>query len=342
MREPAFWWRQAGVAAGLLAPLGALYGLVAARRLAGRGWRAGVPVVCIGNPTIGGAGKTPLALAVVRILREAGERPVLLSRGYGGTLAGPVQVDPAVHRSADVGDEPLLLARAAPTIVARDRVAGAKAAMTAGASIIVMDDGFQNPSLVKDFSVLVIDARRGIGNGKVTPAGPLRAPLAAQMARADALVVVGEPQGQGRLPDIPAAGIPVFRASLVPDERMIAGLRGSRVLAFAGIGDPEKFFATLRARGIAVTATRAFADHHRYTRAEAKALCEQADRDGLILVTTEKDAARLHGDMSVAELAARTHALPVTARLEDEPAFRSVLLEKVAQTRTEAGRRPQS
>src|SRR5205807_8554022 len=166
MREPAFWWRPPGWQAGVLAPAAALYGAMAGRRLARPGRRAGVPVVCIGNPTLGGAGKTPTAIAAARMLAAAGERPALLSRGYGGMLAGPLLVDPARHRALDVGDEPLLLAHVAATIVARDRVKGAAAAAAAGASVIVMDDGFQNPSLVKDVSILVIDARRGVGNGR--------------------------------------------------------------------------------------------------------------------------------------------------------------------------------
>src|SRR5690348_2940661 len=166
MREPAFWWRKPGLAASLLAPLGALYGAVAARRMRRLGQRARAPVVCIGNLTVGGAGKTPTAIAAAQALREAGAKPAFLTRGYGGRLAGPVAVAPT-HDAADVGDEPLLLARVAPTVVARDRVAGAIAAVEAGADVIVMDDGFQNPALAKDLSLLVVDGRRGIGNGKV-------------------------------------------------------------------------------------------------------------------------------------------------------------------------------
>jgi tetraacyldisaccharide 4'-kinase len=334
MREPAFWWREAGIAAAVLAPFAAIYGALAARRLVRQGRRAGAPVVCIGNPTVGGAGKTPLALAVARMLAAAGERPALLSRGYGGKLPGPLQVDPVRHHAADVGDEPLLLACVAPTIVARDRVAGAAAALIAGAGIIVMDDGFQNSSLTKDFSILVVDARRGIGNGKVIPAGPLRAPLDAQLTRAHALVVVGQPSGvPTALAGIVNRGIPAFRASLAPDVGCIATLGGGRVLAFAAIGDPEKFFAMLRNAGITVAATRGFADHHRYTRVEAQALCARADREGLILMTTEKDAVRMRGDDQVTELAARARALPVTLVLEDEAGFKKLLLEKVAQAR---------
>jgi tetraacyldisaccharide 4'-kinase len=334
MREPAFWWREAGLAAGLLAPFAALYGAVASARLRQRGTRAAAPVICIGNLTVGGAGKTPLALTVARLLTEAGEVPVLLSRGYGGKLAGPLRVNPARHRAADVGDEPLLLARSAPAVVARDRIKGAQAAVAAGASVIVMDDGFQNPSLQKDFSVLVVDARRGIGNGRVVPAGPLRAPLSVQLARADALVVVGTSDAAaGVTAAAHGRGVPVFHASLVPDAAVAAALAGTRVLAFAGIGDPEKFFATLTGVGIAVAAARGFPDHHRYTPAEARKLCEQADREALTLVTTEKDLARMERDANVAALAARARALPVTLMLADPAAFLRLLRTRLAGAR---------
>jgi tetraacyldisaccharide 4'-kinase len=331
MREPAFWWREPGLAAGLLAPLAAAYGAVAAARLAQRGARAAAPVVCIGNLTIGGAGKTPLTLTLARLLAAAGEAPKLLSRGYGGRLAGPLRVDPARHRATDVGDEPLLLARVAPTFVARDRVQGAQAAVAAGASVIVMDDGFQNPSLQKNFSILVVDGRRGIGNGRVLPAGPLRAPLPAQLARADALVVVGAGNAGA---EVAAAardrGVPVFHASLAPAAAVAAALAGTRVLAFAGIGDPQKLFATLAGAAIAVAATRSFPDHHRYTGAEARMLCEAADREALMLVTTEKDLVRMQGDASVAALAARARALPVTLTLSDPDAFLRLLRIRLA------------
>ena len=334
MREPAFWWREVGIAARLLMPLAAVYGAVAGWRLRQPGAGAGVPVVCIGNLTVGGAGKTPTALAVARMLAAAGERPTFLTRGYGGALAGPLPVDPTRQRAVDVGDEPLLLARVAPTVVARDRVLGARMAVAAGAGVIVMDDGFQNPSLAKDFSVLVIDARRGIGNGLVIPAGPLRAPLAAQLMRAHALIVVGASAPVADLiAQAQALGIPVFVARLAPDGDFIAALGRGRVLAFAGIGHPEKLFATLAEAGIAVAATRGFPDHHRYTAAEAQALCDEADREGLVLVTTEKDLARLAGDERVAQLAALAHALPVTLALEDEARFKALLLGRVARAR---------
>jgi tetraacyldisaccharide 4'-kinase len=333
MREPSFWWRKAGLVARLLAPAAAAYGAVAGARLRWRGRRAGVPVVCIGNLTVGGAGKTPAALAAARMLAAAGERPAFLSRGYGGKEAGPLQVDPAWHRAGEVGDEPLLLARAAPTVVARARVKGARMAVELGATAIVMDDGFQNPSLAKDFSVLMVDARRGIGNGWVIPAGPLRAPLAAQLRRADAVVVVGHGDGAlGVAAAAQARGVPVFAARLEPEAGFIAALGGGRALAFAGIGDPEKFFATLADAGIAVAAKRSFPDHHPYTRAEARALCEGADREGLVLVTTEKDLVRLAGDDEVADLAAHAHALPVRLVFEDEDAFKRLMLVGLARS----------
>jgi tetraacyldisaccharide 4'-kinase len=333
MREPPFWWRpDGGIAAAMLAPLAAVYGAVAARRLARHGARAGVPVVCVGNPTVGGAGKTPTALAIARLLQAEGETPVFLTRGYGGRLAGPVQVDPVRHTALDVGDEPLLLARVAPTIVARDRVAGAQAARATGASVIVMDDGFQNPSLEKDFSLLVIDAKRGIGNGRMIPAGPLRAPLDAQLERAQAMIVVGEGD-VGVASDTRKHELRMFRARLAPDAGFIASLDGSRVLAFAGIGDPEKFFATLREVGVAVAATRSFADHHRYSFAEAQGLCDEANLVGLTLVTTEKDIVRMQGNDEVARLAAHAQALPVTLSFNDEAGFRSLLRERIARSR---------
>jgi tetraacyldisaccharide 4'-kinase len=330
MREPAFWWREGGplsaLLAPLLAPLGALHGAVAAHRLARPGARARVPVVCIGNPTVGGAGKTPTAIAVARLLQASGARPVFLTRGYGGRLAGPVAVGPA-HGAAAVGDEPLLLARIAPTIVARDRRAGAIAAVAAGADVIVMDDGFQNPALAKDFSLLVVDGRRGLGNGRVLPAGPLRAPLSSQIARAHALLVVGDasPSAQIAIEAARARGLPVVSGRLVPDPAAVAALAGRPALAFAGIGDPDKFFATLRAAGIPVAAAQRFADHHIFSATEAADLTARADHDKLALVTTEKDLARMAGNDALAGLARRTTALPVTLAFDDAAAMERLL-----------------
>jgi tetraacyldisaccharide 4'-kinase len=325
-REPAFWWHPPGLISGVLSPLAGAYGAVAAWRMAQPGRAAGIPVLCIGNLTLGGAGKTPAAIVVAQILATAGRRPIVLSRGYGGSLSGPVGVDPAHHRSADVGDEPMLLARVAPTIVSRDRAAGADAACVAGAGLIVMDDGFQNPALHKDRSILVVDGRRGIGNGKVFPAGPLRAPLKIQLRRAHAVLIIGV-GAAGEAVAARAERLPVFHGRLEPDAQALAVLKGRSVLAFAGIGDPEKFFSTLRDAGIEIGAAIPFPDHHRYRRFEARDLIERAGREGLVPVTTEKDMARLYGQDDLAALAGIARTLPVTLRVAEDAAFRDWVLQ---------------
>jgi tetraacyldisaccharide 4'-kinase len=332
MRDPSFWWRKAGFAAIALAPVGAVYGAVAALRMAMRGQSAGVPVICIGNLTLGGAGKTPTALAVGRSLINAGRRVVFLSRGYGGTSPGPLRVDAAHHSAAEVGDEPLLLAQLAPTIVSEDRIAGAEMARAAGASVIVMDDGFQNPSLAKNLSIVVVDGRRGIGNGRVFPAGPLRAPLRSQMRHAHALLILGAPSPHcdAAIAEAQARGIPIFQGALEAEADAVSALLGQRVLAFAGIGDPEKFFATVAEAGISAPVTQGFPDHHRFTQAEANALLERAARENLVLVTTEKDLVRIARDPEVAALAKVVRALPATLQFDDEHAFRQFLFAKPA------------
>lgn len=327
MKSPRFWWKKPGLASILLAPLGAIYGAITAARLARTGTRVGIPVICVGNPTVGGAGKTPTALAIARLLLAVGEKPAFLTRGYGGKLAGPVMVT-AAHRAVEVGDEPLLLARLAPTIVARNRVAGARLAKAKGASVIVMDDGFQNPSLAKDLSILVVDGARGLGNGQVFPAGPLRAPLGPQLARASALLVVGAGPGGEDLPMIPT--VPIFHAALEPDDTSVAALKGTKVLAFAGIGDPEKFFATLDRAGIEAQSWRRFADHHAYDFSDAASLLAEAKRLSLQLVTTEKDRARLTGNAELASLAAHTRTLPVTLQVTEVQAFGKLILSRLS------------
>jgi tetraacyldisaccharide 4'-kinase len=327
MREPRFWGRPAGLACSLLSPAAAIYGALTSRRMRGSGRSVGVPVICIGNPTLGGAGKTPTAIAVARMLQAAGRRPFLLSRGYGGAARGPLQVDVAVHRATEVGDEPMLLARVAPTIVARNRVAGAALARASGADVIVMDDGFQNPSLHKDLSILVVDGGRGVGNGLVCPAGPLRAPLVTQLAFAHALMLVGDgAAGDAVATQARARGLPVFHARLAPDAAALAALRGRKALAFAGIAIPDKFFATLADAGIEVRAAVAFPDHHRYRRHEALDLIARAEREDLVPVTTEKDEVRLFGEPDVTALARTARALPVTLEVEERTAFRDLLL----------------
>lgn len=310
-----------------MTPLAALYGAITGLRMQSSGQRASLPVICLGNPTVGGAGKTPAALAVARLLLAARERPFFLSRGYGGRLAGPVRVNPAVHHAVDVGDEPLLLSRLAPTIVARDRFAGAKFAAFAGASVIVMDDGFQNPSLAKDLSILLLDGRRGVGNGRIVPAGPLRAPLGLQLDRAQALIVVGPPEDAASIVDLATRrGLAIFHARFDADANVLSAIGRHKVLAYAGIGDPDKFFATLAGAGIAVAERRGFADHHRYTAADAKELIGRAQSQALMLITTEKDLARLNGDPALADLAARSSALPVRLVIEEQERFRALVL----------------
>ncbi len=329
MREPAFWWRKAGFASGMLTPLGLLYGAIAAKRMTGKGASAGVPVLCVGNFTLGGAGKTPTAMMLAQMLVDEGERPFFLSRGYGGELSGPKRVDPHADLAPQVGDEALLLARLAPAVIADNRVAGAALACAQGASIIVMDDGLQNSSLRKDFALAVVDARRGAGNGCVFPAGPLRAPLTSQLAKTDALLVVG--QGTGADEVIMQAGkrsLPIFNGHLAYDLSIVRELKGRRVLAFAGIGDPEKFFETASAAGITVAERRAFPDHHRYSAEDAAELIMQADHAGLALLTTEKDRARMVGE-SILDALSCAHTLPVTMVVKEADELRQVVMTKL-------------
>ena len=288
MRAPAF-WEGPSLLSDILMPLGDLY--------AAGGWlrqrlatpkRVGVPVICVGNLVAGGAGKTPTVLALLERLSALGWRPAALTRGYGGRLAGPLRVDPATHTAHTVGDEALLLALGAPTWVARDRAAGAEAAAAEGANVIVMDDGFQNPGLIKDLSLVVVDGASGFGNGRLIPAGPLREPVGRGLARADALVIVGR-DGRGIAQH--AAGMSILPARLRP--RGDTMLSGRRLIAFAGIGRPAKFFDTLRELEAELVGTAEFADHHVYGTAELDALASKAVRANASLITTEKDALRL-------------------------------------------------
>lgn len=291
LRAPGFWWRRPGVLARLLAPLGWLYAAGTARRLRQVGYLPAVPVICVGNLVAGGAGKTPTVIALIERLVARGHAVQVVSRGYGGSLEGPVQVS-ARHRAAEVGDEPLLLSAFAPVWVAKDRAAGVKAAESAGARVILLDDGFQSPAVVPSLRVLVADAARGFGNGRCIPAGPLREPVAVGMARADMLLTIGADQSGFDTIWGGAVTVPWLRGELRP-LRMGMDWQGQRVLAFAGIADPGRFFATLAAEGAVVVRGEALGDHEmlsetllRRLSAEAFAACAQ-------LVTTEKDAARL-------------------------------------------------
>ncbi len=308
MKAPDFWSRpRPGPAARLLAPLGAVYGAVAARRMARPGARVGVPVVCVGNFTVGGAGKTPTAIEIAGQLVAAGHEPAFVSRGYGGAGAGtPARVDPARDSAAEVGDEPLLLARSAPCFVGADRLAAARAAVAAGATIVLMDDGLQNPSVAKDLRIAVVDGAVGIGNGLCLPAGPLRAPMARQWGSVDLLVVLGRGEsGDAVAAEAGLRRLPALRAAVEPDARALRALAGRRLFAFAGIGRPDKFFDTLAEAGLDVVGRRPFPDHHPFTAAERDALLAGAAAAGAVLVTTEKDRARLPADFPVETLPIR-------------------------------------
>ncbi len=328
MRTPDHWYRPDTWKSRALAPLSRLYGLGA--RLRQRMTvpaRTSAPIVCIGNITAGGTGKTPIAIAIAAMLRAQGEKPMFLTRGYGGRAPGPMIVDARNSMARDVGDEPLLLARHAPTIVAKDRVKGADAAANHGAGVIVMDDGYQNPTVHKDVGLLVVDAGAGLGNGRLLPAGPLREPAADALRRADALIVMGS--GDAAEPVAALAremGVPVFRARIAPSGD--AGfIKGKRLMAFAGIGRPAKFFDTLVELGGDVRRVRAFDDHHMYTEGDARALLDAARAGAFSLITTEKDAVRLAGARHPALQSLREHmtVLPVEAVFDDAPALDRLL-----------------
>ena len=308
MRAPSFWARD-GLLPMLLTPLSWAW------RLGGRFRDArrvdpGVPVIAIGNLVAGGAGKTPLAIALAQRLIARGRTPHIITRGHGGTTSGPLRVDPAVHDAATVGDEPLLLAAIAPTWVARDRAAGAVAAVAAGADVLVLDDAHQNHALAKTLSLLAVDAGYGFGNGRVIPAGPLREPIAAGLARADAAILIGDGV-------VELGRVPVLRATLAPRDTALAG---ARVLAFAGIGRPDKFFATLRALGCDMAETQAFTDHHPYAVAEIERLLARAAALNATPVTTTKDHVRVPPARRAA-----VAVLPVDLVLADAPALDALL-----------------
>lgn len=286
LRAPSFWSRD-GVLPRTLSPLSAIAAALTARRIARPGWRAPVPVICCGNVTVGGAGKTTLVLDLAHRLSDRGVH--ILLRGYGGAARGTHRVAPDDPVSL-VGDEALLLAKVAPTWTGHDRAASARAALQAGARILLMDDGLQNPTLSKTCSILVIDGRTGFGNGRVLPAGPLREPVAAAAVRCQAVVLIGA-DATRTISQLPPT-LPVLRTDLVQDPS-IATLAGRRVVAFAGIALPEKFFDPLRQAGVTLVATRPFPDHHAYTPRELDGLLRQARDQNAIPVTTPKDAVRL-------------------------------------------------
>lgn len=313
MRAPGYWFRppsRPSLIARILTPLGWLYGLATARRLRRPGYRAGVPVICIGNLAAGGAGKTPTVIALAMRLMARGLSVHVVSRGYGGSLAGPVRVEERQHSAAEVGDEPLLLSSMLPVWVARDRAAGVRAAEGAGAQVILMDDGFQNPAVKPALSIVVVDAARGFGNGRMIPAGPLREPVATGLARADLVLAIGDAVAQAGFAKNWGDRLarPLLRGALRP---LATGMdwQATRVVAFAGIADPARFFATLRGLGAEVLRGEALADHAPLSEPLLRRLQAEAQALGAELVTTEKDAARLPPSW-------RARVLVVVVRLE--------------------------
>jgi tetraacyldisaccharide 4'-kinase len=315
VRQPEFWWRDsfaARLTAAALAPLGILYGANVAWKHRTRVLhRARPPVICVGNLTVGGSGKTPVAIAIVRLLQEQGVSPAFISRGYGGKHAGALVVNTQAHDAAAVGDEALLLARVAPTIVSRDRAQAARIAEERNARIIVMDDGHQNFSLEKDLSLVIVDGESGFGNGRIVPAGPLREPVRQGLRRADAVILMGDGE-----PALPGLAAPVLRARLSCARRF----NKERVIAFAGIGRPEKFFATLREVGATLVETHGFDDHHVYATDEIANLKNRAAKMNAALITTEKDFVRLRPKEREG-----VEALPVRAVFDDEAAVARLL-----------------
>lgn len=325
MRPPTFWDAppdKPGLWARMLSPLGWLYaGLTAWRLRQGEPVQVGVPVICVGNVNAGGTGKTPTVIALMQILSDMGKTAHVVSRGYGGSLDGPIQVDPRRHTADDVGDEPLLLAAFGTVWVSKDRAQGAKIAKNAGAEVILMDDGLQNPSLAKDLSLIVVDATRGFGNGRCIPAGPLREPVSAAMARADLVLSIGPDDSQANFTNTWQSDIrlPHLTGHLMP---LQTGMdwEGLRCLAFAGIGHPEKFFRTLRDLGADIVETRALEDHQPLTQTILARLEKDAQAARAQLVTTEKDAVRLPQSYRMKVL-----TLPVRLIIPDDTALKQAV-----------------
>lgn len=316
---PPFWNEPVGWQARVLSPLAFAYGRIARWRLIhAKPPAVGAPVLCIGNLTVGGTGKTPTALALCEEANAKGLKPGFLTRGYGGSHAGPHLVDVQNDTARSVGDEPLLLARAAPTMVAHKRAAGAQALIDGGCDFIIMDDGFQSRSIHYDHAVITLDARRGIGNGQVLPAGPLRAPLVDQMRHCDAVLRIGlGTAGDAVIRAASRAAKPLMRAEVQAE--YVKEINGKNVLAYTGIGDPQKFYDTLETVGCHLSQTQSFGDHHKFSEADAQSLLATAEAEQLRLVTTEKDFVRLsHETGPLAELKQRTHVLPVKLVFENK------------------------
>lgn len=336
MKPPHFWYHPPAtlldrVISRLMVPLAAVYEASVARRLQkATPFQVDAAVICVGNLTMGGTGKTPVTIALLKMLEDMGVNGQGLSRGYGGSEKGPISVDVSKHTAREVGDEPLLIARSSPVWVGADRIEGARAAIRSSAEAIVMDDGHQNPHLEKDLSIVVIDAEAGWGNGRVFPAGPLRENIEAGLARTDAIILMLPDKNFD--PDLQAMGLdqlemPILKAWLEPVEAPPAG----NLVAFAGIGRPEKFFHALTEAGASLAGTKSFSDHHAYSAADLHALQSMADACDAGLITTEKDFVRI----PVAQCE-RISAWPVRARFSEPARVRALLetaLDLVAERR---------
>lgn len=325
---PPFWYETPGFRTAILSPISWIYGKIASdRMIKAKRRKVDVPVICIGNFTVGGTGKTPTAIALAKSASEMGLKPGILTRGYGGTATSPTLVDVTHHSAKYVGDEPMLLAKTAPTMVSQDRYAGALALIEQGVDIILMDDGFQSAHLWFDYSVLVVDAVRGLGNGKVIPAGPVRAPLKDQMIYAHALCVIGNGNTADDLIRIAARSAkPVYNAVLRPNSA--SEFANKECLAFAGIGDPQKFFTSLEKTGAKLQLTKAFPDHHYYSDDEIEELMSLAKQSELELVTTRKDYVRLQsGHGKSKEFSELLKVLDITLMFDD-PATSSIIINR--------------
>lgn len=295
MKAPDYWRRGGGgLTSMMLRPLGWLYNVGSQmNQSAATPLKASIPVICVGNVVAGGAGKTPVAIDIGTRLTAAGIKLHYLSRGYGGTETGPHRVDGKFDRADQVGDEPILLSRVAPTWVARDRAQGAHALIEEGAEAIVLDDGLQNPTLAKDMSFCVIDGSYGLGNGRVIPAGPLRESLEDALNKTSVVVLMGDDEAdiRSQINSI-SPQMPVLMATIKPDVSNL-NLTSQPVHAFAGIGHPEKFFKTLLKLNCDLKKIIPFPDHHAFSGSEISQMVKEANADGAMLLTTEKDYVRL-------------------------------------------------
>lgn len=317
MKTPRFWSNKNFIST-LLRPLGYLYATATHFRVThGKSQKVGRPVICIGNLTAGGTGKTPVAVSMAKLLQSQGKNPFFVSRGYGGTLKD-ILVDNKKHTAFEVGDEPLLLSRQAPVVINSNRYLAAQKALKSGAEIIIMDDGFQNPGLYKDLSFLVFDGGFGYGNGLAVPAGPLRENLHSGLKRANAIIIIGEDEHNLANEFME---LPVFKGKIVPVNPQV---NNREVIAFAGIGRPEKFYKSLNELGFNLVETLNFPDHHVYTKAELQKIITKAQKQGAVIFTTSKDFVKIPPQMHKF-----FHVLEIEIKWEDEEKLTTFIFDKI-------------